>query len=93
MCAIARALTSEPSLLLLDEPLQGLSPIVTEQMFDAIRALHASGMTILLVEQNLAAALQIATRGYVIETGQVKLAGTAEELRSDPKIRAAYLGL
>ncbi len=93
MCAIARALMSEPSLLLLDEPSLGLSPIVTEQMFDAIRALHASGMTILLVEQNLAAALQIATRGYVIETGQVKLAGTAEELRSDPKIRAAYLGL
>ena len=77
MCAIARALMSEPSLLLLD----------------VIRQLHASGMTILLVEQNLAAALEIATRGYVIETGQVKLQGSAEELRSDPKIRSAYLGL
>ena len=93
MCAIARALMSEPSLLLLDEPSLGLAPIVVDQMFDVIRQLHASGMTILLVEQNLAAALEIATRGYVIETGQVKLQGSAEELRSDPKIRSAYLGL
>ena len=93
MCAIGRALMSEPSVLLLDEPSLGLAPIVVEQMFAAIRALHASGMTILLVEQNLMAALEIATRGYVIETGQVKLSGTAEELRADPKIRAAYLGL
>jgi len=93
MCAIARALMSEPSLLLLDEPSLGLAPIVVDQMFDVIRQLHSSGMTILLVEQNLAAALEIATRGYVIETGQVKLQGSAEELRSDPKIRSAYLGL
>jgi branched-chain amino acid transport system ATP-binding protein len=84
---------SEPTLLLLDEPSLGLAPIVVEQMFDAIRALHAAGMTILLVEQNLSAALEIATRGYVIETGEVKLTGTAAELRNDPKIRAAYLGL
>ena len=93
MAAIGRALMSEPSLLLLDEPSLGLAPIVVEQMFEVIRSLHAGGMTILLVEQNLQAALEIATRGYVIETGQVKLTGTAEELRSDPKIRAAYLGL
>jgi len=93
MCAIGRALMSEPSLLLLDEPSLGLAPIVADQVFDVIRQLHASGMTILLVEQNLAAALEIATRGYVIETGQVKLQGTADELRSDPKIRSAYLGL
>ena len=93
MCAIGRALMSEPSLLLLDEPSLGLAPIVVEQMFEVIRALHASGMTILLVEQNLAAALEIATRGYVIETGQVKLSGSAGELKADPKIRAAYLGL
>src|SRR5947199_3368346 len=93
MCAIGRALMSEPSVLLLDEPSLGLAPIVVDQMFDVIRQLHASGMTILLVEQNLAAALEIATRGYVIETGQVKLQGSAEELRSDPKIRSAYLGL
>src|SRR5947209_4009171 len=93
MCAIGRALMSEPSLLLLDEPSLGLAPIVVEQMFEVIRSLHASGMTILLVEQNLAAALQIATRGYVIETGQVRLQGSAQELRENPSIRAAYLGL
>ena len=93
MCAIGRALMSEPSVLLLDEPSLGLAPIVVDQMFDVIRQLHASGMTILLVEQNLAAALEIATRGYVIETGEVKLQGSAEELRTDPKIRSAYLGL
>ena len=93
MCAIARALMSEPSLLLLDEPSLGLAPIVVEQVFEAIRSLHAGGMTILLVEQNLQAALNLATRGYVIETGEVKLEGTAAELRGDPKIRAAYLGL
>ena len=93
MCAIGRALMSEPSLLLLDEPSLGLAPIVVEQVFEVIRSLHEAGMTILLVEQNLSAALEIATRGYVIETGQVKLSGTAEELRNDPKIRSAYLGL
>jgi branched-chain amino acid transport system ATP-binding protein len=93
MCAIGRALMSEPSLLLLDEPSLGLAPIVVDQMFEAIRALHREGMTILLVEQNLAAALEIATRGYVIETGQMKMQGSAAELREDPKIRAAYLGL
>jgi branched-chain amino acid transport system ATP-binding protein len=93
MCAIGRALMSDPSLLLLDEPSLGLAPIVVDQMFEVIRSLHAGGMTILLVEQNLQAALEIATRGYVIETGQVKLSGSAEELRNDPNIRAAYLGL
>jgi branched-chain amino acid transport system ATP-binding protein len=93
MCAIGRALMSDPSLLLLDEPSLGLAPIVVDQMFEVIRSLHAGGMTILLVEQNLQAALEIATRGYVIETGQVKLTGGAEELRNDPNIRAAYLGL
>src|SRR5260221_470898 len=81
------------SLLVLAEPSLGLAPIVVDQMFEVIRSLHAGGMTILLVEQNLIAALEIATRGYVIETGQVKLTGTAHELRSDPNIRAAYLGL
>jgi branched-chain amino acid transport system ATP-binding protein len=93
MCAIGRALMSEPSLLLLDEPSLGLAPIVVDQMFEAIRALHREGMTILLVEQNLAAALEIATRGYVIETGEMKMQGSAGDLRADPKIRTAYLGL
>jgi len=93
MCAIGRALMSEPSLLLLDEPSLGLAPIVVDQMFEAFRALHREGMTILLVEQNLAAALEIATRGYVIETGEMKMQGSAQDLRNDPKIRTAYLGL
>jgi branched-chain amino acid transport system ATP-binding protein len=93
MCAIGRALMSEPALLLLDEPSLGLAPIVVDQMFEAIRSLHRDGMTILLVEQNLVVALELATRGYVIETGQVRLQGSAAELRDDPKIRAAYLGL
>jgi branched-chain amino acid transport system ATP-binding protein len=93
MCAIGRALMSEPSLLLLDEPSLGLAPIVVDQMFDVIRSLHTSGMTILLVEQNLLAALEIATRGYVIETGKVTLQGSAAELSANANIRAAYLGL
>jgi branched-chain amino acid transport system ATP-binding protein len=93
MCAIARALMSEPTLLLLDEPSLGLAPIVVDQMFDVIRSLHASGMTILLVEQNLLAALEVATRGYVIETGKVTLQGSAAELSANANIRAAYLGL
>jgi branched-chain amino acid transport system ATP-binding protein len=93
MCAIGRALMSEPSLLLLDEPSLGLAPIVVDQMFDVIRSLHAGGMTILLVEQNLLAALEIATRGYVIETGKVTLQGSAAELSANANIRAAYLGL
>ncbi|HEY2029754.1 MAG TPA: ABC transporter ATP-binding protein [Myxococcales bacterium] len=93
MCAIGRALMSEPTLLLLDEPSLGLAPIVVDQMFEVIRSLHASGMTILLVEQNLLAALEVATRGYVIETGKVTLQGSAAELSANANIRAAYLGL
>jgi branched-chain amino acid transport system ATP-binding protein len=84
---------SDPKLLLLDEPSLGLAPIVVDQMFEAIRLLHKEGMTLLLVEQNLVAALEIATRGYVIETGHVRLEGESAALRSDPGIRAAYLGL
>jgi branched-chain amino acid transport system ATP-binding protein len=93
MCAIGRALMSDPRLLLLDEPSLGLAPIVVDQMFDAIRLLHKEGMTLLLVEQNLVAALELATRGYVIETGRVRLEGEAAALGRDPGIRAAYLGL
>jgi branched-chain amino acid transport system ATP-binding protein len=93
MCAIGRALMSEPRLLLLDEPSLGLAPVIVDQMLEAISKLHKDGLTILMVEQNLVAALQLASRAYVIESGRVKMQGSAEELRSDPSIRRAYLGL
>ena len=93
MCAIGRALMSEPSLLMLDEPSLGLSPLLVEQVMRTIAELHASGMTILLVEQNLGQALEVAERGTVIETGRVRLQGTSAELAANPEISAAYLGL
>jgi branched-chain amino acid transport system ATP-binding protein len=93
MCAIGRAMMSEPKLLMLDEPSLGLAPILVDQMFAIVRTLHGSGITVLLVEQNLQKALEIAQRGYVIETGQVKLQGSSAELLADPAIRQAYLGL
>ena len=93
MCAIGRALMSEPKLLMLDEPSLGLAPIMVDQMFRIVRDLFAAGITVLLVEQNLKAALEVAQRGYVIETGLVKLTGSAKDLSNDPAIRAAYLGL
>ncbi|MFI5845780.1 ABC transporter ATP-binding protein [Catenuloplanes sp. NPDC051500] len=93
MVAIGRALMSRPRLLMMDEPSLGLAPVVVTQMFAAIRELHAAGLTILLVEQNLARALEVADRGYVIETGHVALSGTADALLADPAVRTAYLGL
>ena len=93
MCAIGRALMSEPRLLLLDEPSLGLAPVIVDQMLDTIRALHKAGLTLLLVEQNLVAALELASRAYVIEAGKVTISGAASTLRGDPAIRAAYLGL
>jgi len=93
MCAIGRALMSEPRLLMLDEPSLGLAPILVDQVFDIVRTLHQQGITILLVEQNLQKALEVARRGYVIETGTVKLSGTSSDLLADPAIRSAYLGL
>jgi branched-chain amino acid transport system ATP-binding protein len=93
MCAIARALMSEPRLLLLDEPSLGLAPILVEQVFRSIAELHSAGITMLLVEQNLHKALEIAERGYVIETGQVRLQGSSRELLNDDAIRATYLGV
>ena len=93
MCAIGRALMSEPKLLMLDEPSLGLAPIMVEQVFKVIAQLHASGITLLLVEQNLKKALEIAHRGYVIETGRIKIQGSSAELSCNESIRAAYLGL
>ena len=92
MLAMGRALMSRPQLLLLDEPSMGLSPILVQQIFDIIREINQAGTSILLVEQNAYMALSIAQRAYVLETGSVALSGSASQLRSDPKVRAAYLG-
>lgn len=93
MLAMGRAMMSRPKLMLLDEPSMGLAPVLVEQIFEVIRRLASEGVTILLVEQNAYAALATADRGYVIETGQIALTGTGQELLADSKIRAAYLGL
>ena len=93
MLAIGRALMGRPKMLLLDEPSMGLAPLLVQEVFNVIKTLKAQGMTILLVEQNAFAALAIADRGYVLETGQVTLTGTGEELISNEQVRAAYLGM
>ena len=92
MLAMGRALMSRPKLLMLDEPSMGLAPILVEQIFEIIRTLHKAGTTILLVEQNAQAALSIADRGYVLETGRVVPPGTGQELLASPEIKRAYLG-
>jgi branched-chain amino acid transport system ATP-binding protein len=83
----------QPRLLMLDEPSLGLAPVVVSQVFDTIRRLHAEGLTILLVEQNLKKALEMADRGYVVETGSISTEGAAADLLADPTIRSAYLGV
>jgi branched-chain amino acid transport system ATP-binding protein len=92
MLAIGRALMSRPRLLLLDEPSMGLAPIVVQLIFEVIGEINARGVTCLLVEQNARAALALARRAYVMESGTITLAGPAAELASDPKVVAAYLG-
>ena len=91
--AISRGLMSQPRCLLLDEPSLGLSPIMVQEVFEVIRKIGAKGLPILLVEQNSWAALDVAQRGYVLETGEVRLSGSAEELARSPHVRAAYLGV
>ncbi|TCT04243.1 ABC transporter ATP-binding protein [Aquabacter spiritensis] len=93
MLAIGRALMAAPKLLLLDEPSLGLAPLLVDQILAAVVRLKAEGMTVLLVEQNASAALAIADRGYVLETGRVVLEGAGAALLADPKVREAYLGL
>jgi branched-chain amino acid transport system ATP-binding protein len=93
MLAIGRALMARPKLLLLDEPSLGLSPVLVDQILDAIVSLRNEAMTILLVEQNASAALAIADRGYVLETGKVVHSGSGAALLADPSIKAAYLGV
>ena len=92
MLAMGRALMSNPTLLMLDEPSMGLAPILVEQIFDIIKQLHQAGTTILLVEQNAQMALSVADRGYVLETGRVTLSGPGKELLADEAVKKAYLG-
>jgi branched-chain amino acid transport system ATP-binding protein len=93
MVAIGRALMSRPTLLMLDEPSLGLAPILLETVFEAIERVRSAGTTVLLVEQNVNEALEIADRGYVLETGRVVTSGTSAELLSDEGVRMAYLGI
>ncbi|MDQ1742663.1 MAG: branched-chain amino acid transport system ATP-binding protein [Pseudonocardiales bacterium] len=92
MLAIGRALMGKPRLLLLDEPSMGLAPLIVKQIFDIVREINSSGVTVLIVEQNAAQALALANRGYVLETGEIVLTGTGRELLADDRVRAAYLG-
>jgi branched-chain amino acid transport system ATP-binding protein len=92
MLAMARALMSQPKVLLLDEPSMGLSPIMVDKIFEVVRDVAAQGVTILLVEQNAQRALQIAARGYVMDSGEITMTGTGKDLLVDPKVREAYLG-
>ena len=92
MLAVGRALMSKPALLMLDEPSLGLAPLVVRAIFEIIRDLHATGVTILLVEQNASLALQNADRGYVLEAGQITVEGSAADLLADERVRKAYLG-
>ena len=92
MLAMARALMSRPKLLLLDEPSMGLAPLMVQKVFETVLRVSGEGVTILLIEQNAKLALEVASRGYVMESGEVTLHGEAKRLMSDPKVRAAYLG-
>ncbi len=93
MLAIGRGLMSRPRLLMLDEPSLGLAPILVREVFNIIRKINAEGVTVLLVEQNVRQALEIATRGYVLETGRITRSGSASDLLEDPEIKRAYLGM
>jgi branched-chain amino acid transport system ATP-binding protein len=93
MLAIGRGMMAEPRLLILDEPSLGLSPLLVEEMFALIRRLHAEGLSIMLVEQNVAQSLEIADRAYVLEHGAFAISGPAAQVREDPELKRAYLGL
>jgi branched-chain amino acid transport system ATP-binding protein len=92
MLAMGRALMARPKVLLLDEPSMGLSPIMVDKIFEVVNDIHGRGVTILLVEQNASRALSIASRGYVMESGEITMSGKGQALLDDPKVRAAYLG-
>ena len=92
MLAMGRALMARPKVLLMDEPSMGLSPIMVDKIFEVVNDIHGQGVTVLLVEQNASRALGLATRGYVMDSGEVTMSGDAKMLLNDPKVRAAYLG-
>ena len=92
MLAMGRALMSRPKLVLLDEPSMGLAPLMVQKVFETVMAVSKEGVTILLIEQNAKLALEVSSRGYVMESGEITLQGKAKQLLSDPKVRAAYLG-
>jgi len=93
MCAIGRALMSDPRLLLLDEPSAGLAPVIVQQVFELVRRIRASGLTVLIVEQNVQQVLKVVDRAYLLETGRIRASGPAADLLADKSIRAAYLGV
>ena len=93
MCAIARALMSKPKVLLMDEPSAGLAPIVVQQVFELVHRIRAEGLTVLIVEQNVAQVLAVVDRAYLLEVGSIKLKGTSAELRGNDFIRRSYMGL
>jgi branched-chain amino acid transport system ATP-binding protein len=92
MLAMGRALMARPKVLLMDEPSMGLSPIMVDKIFEVVADIHARGTTVLLVEQNASRALALADRGYVMESGEITMAGEGKTLLNDPRVRAAYLG-
>ena len=92
MLAVGRALMSKPSIILMDEPSMGLSPLLVKEIFSIIKEVHSQGMTVLLVEQNAKMALAISNRAYVLETGHITISGDAGELMNDPRVKKAYLG-
>ena len=93
MCAIGRALMSDPKLLLMDEPSAGLAPLVVAQVFDLVRRIRAEGLTVLIVEQNVQQVLDVVDRAYLLEVGRIKLAGTSAELKGNDFVRKSYMGL
>ena len=93
MCAIGRALMSDPKLLLLDEPSAGLAPVIVQQVFELVRRIRASGLTVLIVEQNVQQVLKVVDRAYLLEAGSIRISGSAAELLQSDVIREAYLGV
>jgi branched-chain amino acid transport system ATP-binding protein len=93
MCAIGRALMSDPKILLMDEPSAGLAPVIVQQVFELVRRIRESGLTVLIVEQNVQQVLKVVDRAYLLEAGSIRMSGTSAELAASDTIREAYLGV